>query len=45
MARSERTRIVVYFAFLLALIALAVFYRPADALSRRTQQSSPIRHK
>lgn len=42
MVGSEKTRILVYFVFFLALIALAVLYRPADALSRPAQQSRPV---
>ena len=33
MASSEKTRILVYSLFLLAVIALGVFYRPVGAVS------------
>ena len=34
MASSEKTRILVYSLFFLAVIALGVFYRPVRAVSR-----------
>ncbi len=42
MARSEKTRMVVYFVFFLALIALAVLYRPASAFNRPGAQNTPV---
>ena len=45
MASSEKTRILVYSLFFLAVLALGVFYRPAGAVSRPGAQSTAMVQK
>lgn len=45
MASSEKTRILVYSLFFLAVIALGVFYRPVGAVSRPSAQSTAVLQK
>lgn len=45
MASSEKTRILVYSLFFLAVLALGVFYRPASAVSRPPAQSAAMLQK
>jgi hypothetical protein len=45
MASSEKTRILVYSLFFLAVLALGVFYRPASAVSRQAAQSTAVLQK
>ena len=40
MASSEKTRILVYSLFFLAVLVLGIFYRPARAVIRPTAQST-----
>lgn len=42
MASSEKTRVVVYLVFFVALIALAIFYRPQNAMSRPAEQNQAV---
>jgi hypothetical protein len=42
---SEKTRILVYGVFLLAVILLAAFYRPADAFTRPANGSNAVLRK
>jgi hypothetical protein len=42
MASSDKTRILVYLVFFLAVIALAALYRPADAFTRSPHQSETV---
>ena len=45
MASSEKTRILVYSLFVLAVLSLGVFYRPAGAVSRPAARSSAVLQK
>ena len=45
MASSEKTRILVYSLFFLAVIALGVFYRPVSAVSRPSAASTAVVQK
>ena len=40
MSSPEKTRVVTFFFFFLALIAFAILYRPTNALSHPADQSS-----
>jgi hypothetical protein len=42
---SDKTRILVYCVFFLALIMLAALYRPADASTRPVGRTSVVLHK
>ena len=42
MTSLEKTRILVYCVFFLAVITLAALYRPADAFTRPAAQSSAM---
>jgi hypothetical protein len=45
MASAEKTRILVYSLFILAVIALGIFYRPVGAVSRPSAQSTAVLQK
>jgi hypothetical protein len=45
MASSEKTRILVYSLFFLAVITLGIFYRPAGAVNRPPAQSTVVLQK
>jgi len=45
MASAEKTRILVYSLFILAAIALGIFYRPGGAVSRPSAQSTAVLQK
>jgi len=42
---SDKTKILVYCAFFLAVILLAALYRPADAFTRAGVRSNVVLHK
>lgn len=45
MASAEKTRILVYSLFILAVIALGIFYRPVGAVSQSSAESTAVLQK